>query len=134
MDITIYLPDELGQQAKADSNVNLSRMLRDALVTYYQEVDTVDATLTNATEYTLKLEDEEGRSYKGRITATRIADSGLLEVFLTDEENVVLYDADKAEYWVIEDPEEELKDSLDQDAYLDVMAALGRDPVVDLNI
>jgi post-segregation antitoxin (ccd killing protein) len=44
VDITVYLPDEVAQRAKAQ-NVNLSRVLRDALTAQFAEEDAVSATL-----------------------------------------------------------------------------------------
>lgn len=134
MDITIYLPDELGQRAKADPNVNLSRMLRDALADHYQQEDAMAATIEGATEYKLTLEDDEGRTYTGRITATRIAQDGDIEVFLTGEENVVFYDGERLRYWVVQEPEDELRGVLNTEAYVDAMHALGQEVEVDLDV
>ena len=51
---------------------------------------------------------------------------------LCDDERVILYDAGREQYWVIEDPAEELRDALDDDAYAEALDALGITPVIAL--
>ena len=134
MDITIYLPDDIAARAKKQ-NVNLSRMLRDALTAQFEEEDTVAKTLEDVKEIVLDLEDDNGHSYKGRITGTKIGDSGDVEVFLTDEQNVLVYDGSQLKYWVCADPEENLRDWLtDNDQYIEAMDALGISATVDLQV
>ena len=133
MDITIYLPDEIADRAKRQ-NVNLSRLLRDALAAQFQQEDAMAKTLEGASQVVLQLENEDGRTYKGRITATKIAGSGDVEVFLTEEENVVVYEENKCKYSVCEDPEEDLRGWLTDDQYIEAMNALGIEPTVDLDI
>ena len=133
VDITIYLPDEIADRAKRQ-NVNLSRLLRDALAAQFQQEDAMAKTLEGASQVVLQLENEDGRTYKGRITATKIAGSGDVEVFLTEEENVVVYEENKCKYSVCEDPEEDLRGWLTDDQYIEAMNALGIEPTVDLDI
>lgn len=133
MDITIYLPDELALRAKS-AGVNLSRLLRDALIEQFHQEDAVANATQDATIVTLDLQDRDGRAYKGRITASRIAQTDRVEVYLTPEEKVVVYDLDQLRYDVVEDPEEELVDLLRDDDYLEVMNALGIVPTVDLDL
>jgi len=136
VDITIYLPDELGQRAKSRPDINLSRMLRDALEEQFEEEAAMVKTLEEATVHKLNLEDDDGRSYVGTITGTKIADSskGDVEVFLTDEQNVLVYDVDKQRYYV-DTGELDLEEVIgDRDAYMDAMHALGRTPTVALGV
>lgn len=133
MDITVYLPDELGQRAKAE-NVNLSRLLRDTLEAQFREDDTVAAVLDDAAEFTLELENEDGIGYRGRFRGTLIAQSESVEVYVTDSGNVLVYDPDKLKYWT-ETPDTDLDDLIgDQDVYLQAMAALGREGTIDLDV
>lgn len=129
MDITIYLPDELGERAKKH-NVNLSRLLRDALIAQFEQEDTVEKTLQREKEFTLRLEDQDGRTYKGRITGVEIAEN----VYLTTDESVVVYEPDTLRFSVAEDPETDLEGMLPQDQYIKAMNALGIEPTVDLDI
>ena len=130
MDITIYLPDELGERAKREG-INLSRMLRDELAVELQRRATMAQTLNSPHTFELSLE-REGEGYVGRVTGKRIAEGHYVEVFLTDDERVLLYDESRSDYWVIEDPAEELRDCLDDDEYARALAALGLTVVVDL--
>jgi hypothetical protein len=79
--------------------------------------------------FELELEDKDGRAYKGRIIGSRI-DEGETddEVDLTEDERVILYDSDKRDYWVVEEPfwEQELA------RWPSALGALGVVPIVDL--
>jgi len=130
MDITIYLPDELGERAKREG-INLSRMLRDELAVELQRRATMAQTLNSPQTFELSLE-REGEGYVGRVTGKRIAEGRHVEVLLTDDERVLVYEERRSDYWVIEDPEEELRDCLDDDEYASALAALGLTAVVDL--
>jgi post-segregation antitoxin (ccd killing protein) len=132
VDITIYLPDELGERAKRET-INFSRMLRDALVAHFEEVDTVTRTLENAEEVVLALEDAEGRRYKGRFTAARLSDSDDPEVYLTTDGTVVLYRPGQLRYTTAQNPEEDLRGLLSDENYVAVMDALGIEATVDLS-
>ena len=129
MDITVYLPDELGQWAKAN-DVNLSRMLRDAVTEEQMQRTAIEATSATATEHKLDIEGDEG-AYTLRFTGTRIAEDRDVEVYLTDDEDVLVYEADKERYSILTDVED-LSDRLGQGAYIEAMHALGLKPVVDL--
>jgi hypothetical protein len=132
VDITVYLPDDLGQRAK-DRGVNLSRMLRDALADQFAREDAMAQTLTSQPPKTIALDlvDPEDRGYKGTLEATRITDSEDPEVYLTAGGKVILYDPDKRAVWEVDDPEQDLRD-LPSEHYLDAMDALGIVPTVDL--
>jgi hypothetical protein len=132
MDITVYLPDEIGERAKA-AGLNLSRLLRDAAQTELERRAVIATTLGQATEHLLDLEDEGGTPYTGRITGTVIARDDSGTVYLTTDERVILYDFDKLEHWEIDFdfPEVSVEDQLG-DLYVEVMRALGKNPVIDL--
>ena len=134
MDITVYLPDDLGQRAK-DSEVNLSRMLRDALTAQFEEEEAMEAISAGATVHELKLEDKDGHIYNGTITGKEIAGNDRAQVFVTDRNNVVVYDPEKLVYYVEDERTENLEDLIgDQDVYLEAMHALGRPVTIDLEI
>jgi len=130
VDITVYLPDELGERAKREG-INLSRMLRDEITASFERTDAMASTLEGTTTYEREIEDKNGYSYTGRITGKLIAEDNDTEVFLTDDERVIAYDCRKADYYEIADPESELRGMRDE-AYLEAMRALGIGIVRDL--
>lgn len=136
MDVTVYLPDELGNQVEERDwpRGTLSRMLQDAIRARIAEEDAVATTLKDAEVVKLRLENEEGHAYVGRITGALIAEQAELEVYLTDEENVVVYDSGKRRYWVLNDPADQLADYVTGDALIEAMTALGLEAEVDLDI
>lgn len=132
MDVTVYLPDEIRQKAK-DHGIVLSRFLRDALNTEFMRREATERALDGVKEVLLKLEDENGRMYRGRITATRLCESEEPEVYLTADEAVIVYEPDKCRYSVVQDAETELREWLREDTfYIAAMNALGITPTVDL--
>jgi post-segregation antitoxin (ccd killing protein) len=134
VDITVYLPDEVAQRAKAE-NVNLSRVLRDALTTQFAEEDTVSATLEEARTVTLELKTDEGRAYRGRMEATLIgkdATSGTA-VYLRRTGEVITYRPEDRRFRTVDDPASELLAVLPTDDYIAAMDALGIVPEVDLD-
>ena len=94
----------------------------------------MNATLTDAETIELNLEDRDGNQYRGRITGKLIASNERndLEVYLTDDERIILYDGGKLDYWEVEDVENELSEALEADAYADVCRAVGITPVIDI--
>jgi post-segregation antitoxin (ccd killing protein) len=132
VDITIYLPDELGERAKREEGLNLSRMLRDAVIEEFERRDAVSNTLEATRTFELDLENRDGRSYVGRITGTAIVADGDHEVYLTDDQRVIAYDANKLDYFEVDDPLEELSGWLNEPTYMEAMQALGLKPKVDL--
>lgn len=132
MDITVYLPDEIGERAKA-AELNLSRMLRDAVTEELERRTAVENTLSDSQTIELELEDDEGRIYTGRITGAEIArqDHGDWSVFLAQDGRVILYDGERMKYWVLDDPAAELA-HLDPAVYAEACSALGIKAVVDL--
>lgn len=131
MDITVYLPDDLGAQAKA-AGINLSRTLRDAITEELRMRDAVQSTLQSPTVFKLVIEGRDGSRYTGRITGSRIAAEDRHEVYLTDDERVIGYDSHNCEHWTIEDPQADLRSILGNEEYAAAMTALGITPVIDL--
>lgn len=134
MDITVYLPDEVAQRAKAQ-NVNLSRVLRDALTAQFAEEDAVSATLEQASTVTLDLQTEDGRAFRGRMAATLIGEDATsgTAVYLRRSGEVVAYRAEDRAFRTLADPAGELLHVLPTDAYIAAMDALGIVPEIDLD-
>jgi hypothetical protein len=134
VDITVYLPDEVAQRAKAQ-NVNLSRVLRDALTAQFAEEDAVSATLENARTVTLELRTEEGRAYRGRMEATLIGKDARrgTDVYLRQSGEVITYRSEDRRFWTVADPANELLAVLPTGEYIAAMDALGIVPEVDLD-
>ena len=131
MDITVYLPDEIGERAKAAPGLNLSRLLRDAVTDALQRREAMAKTLSESQEHQVGVEDKDGRFFTGRITGSVIAISDDLTVYLTDDERVLVHDSNKLRYWEVDDAQEELRD-LTGGAYQDAMDALGLEAIIDL--
>ena len=132
MDITVYLPDELGRQAK-DAELNLSGLLRAAVTEELERREAVSNTLENTKEHILTVSDEEDRLYDARLVGQEIAYDERLEqtVYVTDDERVILYDSERQKYWQVDDPKDELK-HLGPFAYTEALHALGLRPTVDI--
>ncbi len=134
MDITVYLPDDVAQRAKA-GNVNLSRVLRDALTAQFTEEDAVKATLDEAGTVTLELRTDDGRAYRGRMQAALLGESPekATAVYLRRTGEVVAYRAEERSLRPVDDPASELFAVLPTDRYFAAMDALGLVPEVDLD-
>lgn len=82
------------------------------------------------TEIRLDLLDSEDRSYTYRIVADKIAESGDVIVYLTDDERVIAYDAGEMRYSECADPESDLRQVLDDEQYVGLCQRLDLDPVL----
>jgi post-segregation antitoxin (ccd killing protein) len=131
MDITVYLPDEIGERAKS-AGLNLSRLLRDAVSQELERRDALAETLENPETYNVALEDRDGLEYTGRITGRLIASSGDIDVYLAEDERVLVHDRFKLKYWEEDDPQENLRDVLEPGSYRTAMNALGLEAIIDL--
>jgi hypothetical protein len=105
--INVYLPDEIGERAK-EAGLNFSRMLRGAVEAELQRRDTIAATLKDGLE---EVEVDLGE-HTGYFTGKALADttSDGLDVYLTDDERVIVYDGSRLEAIVLDDPANELPD------------------------
>ena len=111
-----------------DNGVNLSRMLRDALTEDQFQRTAIEATSATATEHTLDIEGDQG-AYTLRFTGTRIAAAagGDVEVYLTEDEDVLVYEAGEERYSILTDVED-LSDWLGRDAVRGLPAQPDRHP------
>jgi post-segregation antitoxin (ccd killing protein) len=138
MDITVYLPDDLGKWAK-DHDLPLSRMLREAVDNERRRRQAVAKTLGRAEATDLTVQDDEGNAYTARLHGTLIAEveeggGTLVEVYLGEDGAIYVYfDPDsKLHQGVTVD---ELRNWLpDPAAYAKAMRALGEEVVIDLGL
>lgn len=132
VDITVYLPDDIGNEAKA-AKLNFSGLLRQAVIKELDRRKAVTQTLTNQEIYELQLENKDGNPYVGRVTGRMIAESNTVRVLLAEDERVLIYDESTSRYWESEDPESDLSGlRLDEDAYIKALAALGLKATIDI--
>src|SRR5437764_582775 len=87
VNVNVYLPDEIGQRAKA-ADLPFSQLLRVAVIVELERRKAMSTTLEETQTYEVGLEDQEGRPYTGRVTGKRIAfdERRGVEVFLTEDE------------------------------------------------
>jgi hypothetical protein len=122
VDITVYLPDELGQRAK-DEGLPLSQMLRTAVIDRFAQAD-AQASLQDGMEVIeLDLEDRVGR-----FTGTELAE----DIYLHEDGRVIVYKPQEERFYEVQDPVEELRGVLDEESYLEVVGLLGLTPVVEI--
>jgi hypothetical protein len=124
MDITVYLPDEIGERAKA-AGLKLSRLLRGAVVRELERRVAMEQSLEEHQEFTITTEDADGKPYLGRITGRAIAVSGDVDVYLTTDQRVLVHNTSTLEHWEVDDAKGELLDFLEPGAYQQVLNALG---------
>jgi post-segregation antitoxin (ccd killing protein) len=154
VDITVYLPDEIGQRAKAEE-LKLSRMLREAVERELDRRDHMTRLLEDGEPqvYEVHIHSTEGRAQdglmiSGRITGRRIAGDGeRVSVYLTTDRRVLVHDESTASYERIDDPPAELVpkltawladelrmdgDPTNAETLYEACEALGVQPVIDL--
>lgn len=128
MDITVYLPDEIGKKAKA-AELNLSALLREAVTDELDRRERVAKLGKDAEEHELQLENADGVPYTGVLTGTRLTEENRQGVtfFLTDDGRVIAYDSRRSLTETIEtagDPD----NWENVGEYLAVCDALGESP------
>lgn len=132
VDITVYLPDELGKWAK-ESGLGLSRMLRDAVE---DEKARREAYAKVAAEGFSRHEVYDSR--RGRDVAFQGREIGYSEyrertAYLTPKEAIAVYLADREELWVY-DTFSEFAEGDPDDLVAQVAEALGEKYVEELDI
>lgn len=130
MNVNLYLPDEIGERAKA-AELPLSQLLRSAVLNELERRQAVEQTLQHSRVYEVALENDEGGQFIGRIEGTMIADDEDVQVYLTDDERVIVVDGRRQKHFEVQDLEE-LRDWLTGDAYVGALTAMGEKPVIDL--
>ena len=137
MNHNVYLPDDVSERAK-EAGLNLSGMLRATIVEELERRTAVSEALAETQEYSIEgLEDDEGRPYTGLVVGKEIAISERTGsvVYLTDDERVIIHDAEDRKIHQFEDHEDLLtaaRESRDGEMYADAARALGLTPVINL--
>jgi post-segregation antitoxin (ccd killing protein) len=131
MDITVYLPDELGSRAK-EAELPFSGLLRAAV----EEELARRAALTTLVaggepaEHELDLVDKDGNAYTGVIWGTFLAETKTGGVYYLPQPGTVMVVDEGGDYWTCdEDDKDEMNDMLaghlDQADLIAVMSRLG---------
>jgi hypothetical protein len=130
MDLTVYLPDNIGERAKtAEPKINLSALLRAAVVAELDRRKRVSKLLKGAHEHELDLQGPEGEPYIGVLTGTQITEGqGGVTVYLATDGRVLAYDENSGTVTEVESADS-WRDG-DFDTYLAVCDALGVTPRV----
>jgi hypothetical protein len=141
MDITIYLPDDLGRWAK-EHDLNLSRMLREAVENEKRSRAVAATTLGDARIHTLAVGDvgtaDDSDDFTARLHGTLIATQaiddghGITQVYLGQDGKVYIYDFLGALHRDV--TPDVLREHLDDAAYVKAMHAIGRVPVIDIGL
>jgi post-segregation antitoxin (ccd killing protein) len=138
VDITVYLPAELGAWAKAN-RLNLSGTLRAAVEAEQERRRAVEATLADAKTTDLTVDDDEGYSYTARIHGVLIADQvshgseDAVEVYLGRDGKIYVYQVHQSKLWRGV-PANTLRHWLDNGPYVAAMRALGEEVVIDIGL
>lgn len=130
MDITVYLPDEIGAWAK-EAELPLSRMLRDAVSDEKRQREAMARTLENALTYDREVEgDDEIGTHTACIHGAPIGTMGDFEVFLGNDGQGYIYNGGRYQLEML--TPDELADRVeewDELVRVAILRALGR-PVV----
>jgi hypothetical protein len=138
MNVNVYLPDDLGRRAKA-ADLPFSQLLQSAVFDELERRAAMSATLNEPQTYEVAIEDRDGGAYTGRITGKEIASGedrhgNLTQIFLTEDERVLIYDGARMEYSELDFPAqlEDWQHDLEPAVYAEAMAALGLKATIDL--
>jgi hypothetical protein len=137
MNVNVYLPDELGEKAKA-GGLNFSRLLRDtiehrlALVERHRDEPAIAAALKNAATVELAVENENGDVYTLEFVGVPLSER-VEDVYLAEDGRVVVYEDTRQKVWIVEDPVEELRKMLTTDEYVSTLGMLGHQPRLTLD-
>jgi hypothetical protein len=131
MDITIYLPDDLGTWAK-EHDLGLSRMLRAAVEDEKRRQEAASTTLGKAATHELEVEGKE-RHYTARLHGTEIATDDLRHAYLGEDGEIYLYNERTQTLDRGVEPRN-LRDYLSEEAYVEAMEALGETVVIDIGL
>jgi len=138
MDITVYLPDELGKWAK-EHDLNLSRMLRDAVEAEKRRREATATLAAGAATHKLDVREPDGYGggdditvrFHGTLIATQdISGYGSTEVYRGDDGKVYVHDFEGQLHRDIES--DALREIVDEPTYIEAMRALGEKVVIDV--
>jgi hypothetical protein len=138
MDITIYLPDEIGKWAK-ENDLGLSRMLREAVEDEKRRREAAAALAAEAGTYELAArEPGEGPDITVRFHGTLIARQDVsdgmasTDVYRGKDGKIYVHDF-LSEFYRDLEPEE-LRKHVGESAYVQAMHAIGQVPVIDVGL
>jgi post-segregation antitoxin (ccd killing protein) len=141
MDITVYLPDDLGKWAK-EHDLHLSRMLREAVEIEKRRRDSDAALAAETTTHELAVSESGSSSgaddYTVRLHGVLIAtqhlgSGGSIDVYAGEDDKMyVHYTADGQLRRDVEP--EDLQQYVDEPTYIEAMRALGEDVVIDIGL
>jgi hypothetical protein len=140
MDITIYLPDELGKWAK-EHDLGLSRMLRDAVEDEKQRRDAEAALAEGAATHKLDVREPNGyggsdditvRLHGTLIAKQRISGHGSTEVYMGQDGKIYVHDFQGELHRNVEP--DDLGEFVTGSTYIEAMRTLGAEPVVDVGL
>lgn len=130
-DVTVRIDTELRAWAR-ELEINMSRLFEDALRAEIAQRRAIAETLSEGvTDHKLELVDREGVEYIGRFTGKLIAGDDDNDVYVTDDQRVLVHNRNSADVDEIDDPAEGLQ-WLDRDEYLVAMSKLGLEPVKEV--
>lgn len=131
MDLTVYLPDELGAKAKNES-LNFSRLLRSAVkaeLSRRERAQEAIESLGEPQQFDVRVAKND-KEHTGRIKGWSIDHNNDWDVYLTVDDRVIVHDVFRLSYE--EMPKDEAPSTLDPTRFPDALRFLGVEPVVDL--
>jgi hypothetical protein len=142
MDITVYLPDELGKWAK-ENDLPLSRMLRDAVEAEQRRREAVAGLAAAATIYELAAREPyepagDGPDIHVRLHGTLIATENVsdghtsTQVYLGQDGKLYVHDF-LGEFHCDVDPGQ-LQEHVGVATYVEAMCAIGQVPVIEVGL
>lgn len=141
MDITVYLPDELGKWAK-DHHLHLSRMLREAVEIEKRRHDASAALAAETTTHELAVSgpgsssgtDDYTALLHGVLIATQDLGGGSsINVYAGENDKMYVYNTADGRLRRDLEPEE-LRQYVDEPTYIEAMRALGEEVVIDIGL
>ena len=135
MDITVYLPDAIGEQAKK-AELPLSRMLRGAVERELGRRQAVLHATEEMTTHEITIDADEfgasrdGVEVLGRFTGKLLATDGDDSIYLTDDGRFIVHSA--PQHWIVDDSDELMALINKPQLNVEVAQALGIRAVIDL--
>lgn len=137
MDITVYLPDDLGRRAK-EADLPFSQLLRAAVQRKLSQREASSKRDDGMSPQELHVENSQG-AFKARFVGEELAHSSGRggrgregAIWLHEDGRVFWHDNKSMELQEIENPVEDLRELADREAYREAMRKLDLTPVVEL--
>jgi len=132
--MTIYLPDDLAGEVRAEDGINISATCQDALREELRRRRAMAAAIAEGGFERVEVYDGQGDRYKafqGRLIAT---DPDLGQAYLTPTGVIAVYSTGEERLDIYEDYDEFDRDWQGQDLQIDVARALGLKIIDELDI